>query len=111
MTRSRAPWHGPTARPDQGPLPEGGSETYVYSFVLVRAGQAEGKGENLATWELMPSEYAARGGRQGVDLQVEQQRKSWARLARSKGFDGSVIVIKRRGFRRSQWAVPAGVPQ
>jgi hypothetical protein len=111
MTETRLPWHGPTARREQGPLPEGGSETYVYTFVLVRPGQEEGKGETLATVELMPSEYAARGGRRSVEQQVEVERKAWARLARTKGFDGSVIVIKRRGFRRSMWAVPAGVSE
>lgn len=109
MNNPRGAWRAPTARPEQGPLPEGGSETYVYTFVLVRDGQDEGKGERLATWELMPEEYARRGGRVGVERAVETQRRQWARQARVKNEPGSVIVIKRRGYRRALWAVPAGV--
>lgn len=103
----RGRWYGPSARPDQGPLPEGGSETYAYTFVFVRPGQPEGSGETIATWELTPDEYRRRGGRQGVEHQVAVQRKAWARLARAQRLEGSVIVIKRRGYRRAQWAVPA----
>lgn len=106
---SRARWHGPSALADQGPLPEGGSETFVLTFVYVRPGQPEGKGETLARWELTPEEYQRQGGRQGMRQQAENQRKAWARLLRARGFEGSVLIIKRRGFRRALWAVPAGV--
>lgn len=103
---SKPTWHGPTARPDQGPLGEGGSETYVYAFHLARDGDPEAKAEFIARWELPAAEYAARGGRVAVERAVDQQRRAWARLVRTRHLEGSVIVIKTRGFRRSVWQVP-----
>lgn len=104
----RGAWRAPSARPEQGPLPEGGAETYVYRFLLVRDGQPEGKGFLLARWELEPREYARLGGRACVEREVDNQRRAWARLARSTGEQGSVIVVKMRGYRRALW--PAGAP-
>ena len=106
MSKSR--WYGPSARPEQGPLPEGGGESYVYAFYFLRSGQPEGSGEEMARLELTPEEYRAQGGRRGVARLIDQQRRAWANQVRYAHLEGSVIVVKTRGVRKRIWA--AGVP-
>lgn len=106
MSKPGGRWRARHARKDQGPLPEGGSETYVYSLFHVPEGRADTEGELLLRIELTPEQYLESGGRRGVDAMIEAQRRSWARLARTKGHPGSVIVTKTRGYRRSVWQVP-----
>jgi hypothetical protein len=89
--------------PDQprgGPLPTGGAEPFVFETAWRKP---DGKLERLQTVVLTPDQVAKAGGVVAFERSLDAQRRTYARALRAAGYEGTVVVMAHRGFRRAVW--------